>query len=65
VPLTLEGPTRTMRGLGAVTFRPAIGALGASVMAWPLLRVARHRGVTAGTGCGWCRGGRARQLVAP
>ena len=38
VPLTLEGPTRTMRGVPvpvAVTLRTAIGALGASVTASP------------------------------
>ena len=36
MPLTLEGPTWTMRRSApvAVTFRAAIGALGASVTAW-------------------------------
>jgi hypothetical protein len=37
VPLTLEGPTWTMRGIsfqGAVAFRTVIDALGAGVTAW-------------------------------
>ena len=41
VPLTLEGPTWTMRGVPApvaVIFRTAIGVLGASVTAWTCSR---------------------------
>jgi hypothetical protein len=64
VPLTLEGPARTMRGivpaLVAVRRSLAIGALGASSSARPWCWRPRQRD-TAGTAAAGHRGCRARQ----
>jgi hypothetical protein len=67
VPLTLEGRTRTMRGVPSRCLWPFARRSAHSVRArrpGPA-RVARHRGVTAGTGCGRCRGSRPATASPP
>ena len=66
-PLTLEGPTRTMRGvpvLGPVTSLPATGELGVTLTAWPWCWRAQSWRCTAGTACGRSPGCRARPAAA-
>jgi hypothetical protein len=61
-PLTLEGPTRTMRGVpaGELTFHPATGAPGARRPAQPVRGAHDPRCVTAGCVLRWGAGHRRR-----